>query len=204
MEAMKTIHRSFHAPFKLPCYFQPSNLIQQANQGGAMNPRTKPTVKAPLSSLAAAHDPTPYSALTHDFQQLCSLAMDQAIGMEKASFDAVLQMQSCVIDACDVSKSEVSKYGISKYASNYDVAPCFTPALGNLFDCMAQAIASFMELQLAWMKMVTPHATHLTEPVLHLVAPARKVASSAVPTQPQLPPHVLEHSMDIAIGAHAA
>jgi hypothetical protein len=109
-------------------------------------------------------------------------------------------MQSCVIDACDVSKSEVSKYD----ASNYDVAPCFTPALGNLFDWMAQAVASIMELQLAWMKMMTPHATHSTEPVLHLVAPARKVASSTVPTQPQLPPHVLAHSMDIAIGAHAA
>jgi len=160
-----------------------------------MNLRTKPTVKAPLAFLAAAQDSTPYTALTQDFQHLCSLAMDQAIGMEKASFDAVLQMQSRVIDACDVSKTDVSKF---------DVAPCFTPELGNLFDLMAQAIACFMELQLAWMKMMTPHATHSTEPVVHLVAPARKVASSTVPARPQVPAHVLAHSMDIAIGAQAA
>lgn len=165
-----------------------------------MNPRTKPTVKAPLSSLAAAQDRTPYTAFTHDFQELCSLAMDQAIGMEKASLDAVLQMQSCVIDACDVSKIDVSKYDVSQY----EAAACCTPALGSLFDLMAQAVFSFMELQLAWLKMMTPPASHRTEPSLHLVEPARKAATSVPALASQPAPHALAHSMDIAIGAHAA
>jgi hypothetical protein len=164
-----------------------------------MNPRTKPTVKAPLSSLAAAQDQT-YSAFTHEFQELCSLAMDQAIGLEKASFDAVLQMQSCVIDACDVSQFDVSKYDVS----NYEAASCFTPALGNMVDLMAQAVASLMELQLACLKMMTPQASHKTEPVLHLVEPARKAAATSVPAPAQPPAHALAHSMDVAIGAHAA
>ncbi len=158
-----------------------------------MNPRTSPPVKAPLSSLAAAQDPT-YSALTHEFQELCSFAMDQAIGVEKASFEAVLQMQSRVIDAC------VSKYDVSKY----EAASCITPALGNLFDLMAQAIASFMELQLACLKMLTPQASHKTESFLHLVEPARKAAGTNAPALAHTQEHVLAHSMDIAIGARAA
>ena len=139
-----------------------------------MNPRTKPTVKAPLSSLAAAPDQTPCSAFTHEFQGLCSIAMDQAIGLEKASLDAVLQMQSCVIDACDVSKYDVSKYDVSKYLA----AACFTPALASLFDLMAQALTSFWELQLACLKMMAPQASHKTEFALHLVEPARRAAAS--------------------------
>lgn len=165
-----------------------------------MNPRTKPTIQAPLSSLSAEQYQTPYTAFTHEFQELCSLAMDQAIGMEKASFDAVLQMQSRVIDACDVSKFDLSDYD----AYSYEAAPCFTPALGNLFGLMAQSITSFMELQLAWLTLMTPYATPKSETVLHLVAPARKAVSSTVPTPAQPPAHALERSMDIAIGAHAA
>jgi hypothetical protein len=163
-----------------------------------MNPRTKPTVEAPLSSLAAAQDQT-YSAFAHEFQELCSFAMDQAIGLEKASLDAVLRMQSRVIDACDVSQFDVSKYDVS----NYEAASCFTPALGNLLALMAQAVASLMELQLACLKMMTPQAGHKTESVLHLVEPVRKAATS-VPAPAQPPAHALAHGMDVAIGAHAA
>src|ERR1017187_6664017 len=123
-------------------------------QGGAMNPRTNPTIKAPLSSLAAEQDQTPCTAYTHDFQELCSHAMDRAIGMEKASVDAVLRMQSCVIDSCDVSKY---------CAVNYQDVSGFTPAFGNLFDLMAQTITTFGELQLAWLTMMTPSAAPKTE-----------------------------------------
>ena len=159
-----------------------------------MNPRTIPTTNAPLSSLAAEQDQSPYTAFTHDFQELCSRAMDQAIGVEKASFDAVLHMQTCVIDACDVSN-----YGVSKDAA----ATCFTPALGELFDVMAQTITSFMELQLAWLTMMTPYAAPKSETVLHVVAPARK-AAGIVHTMTHPPAQGLDHSMDIAIGARAA
>jgi len=160
-----------------------------------MNPRLKPTVQAPLSSLAAALDPTPYSAFTHEFQELCSLAMDQAIGVEKASFDAVLQMQSRVIDACDASKYDASKH---------DAVCCFTPMFGNLFGLMVQAITAFMELQLACLKTLTPQASHKTESVLHLVEPAHKAAGASAPAPAHTQAHALAHSMDIAIGAHAA
>lgn len=169
-----------------------------------MNPRTKPPVKAPLSSLAAAQDRTPHSAFTHEFQGLCSIAMDQAIGLEKASLDAVLQMQSCVIDACNVSETEVLNYDVSNYdASKYMAAACFTPALANLFDLMAQVLTSFLELQLACLQMMVLQASHKTELALHLVEPARRAAAS-VPTLAMPPAHALAHSMDIAIGARAA
>lgn len=160
-----------------------------------MNPRNKPTIQAPLSSLSAEQYQTPYTAFTHEFQELCSLAMDRAIGMEKASFDAVLQMQSRVIDACDVSNYDVSKY---------EAVSCCTPALGNLFECMAQAITSFMELQLACLSSLMPYIVPKTATGLQLVAQAPKAAASSVPTLAQPPAHALEHGMDIAIGAHAA
>ena len=165
-----------------------------------MNPRTKPTVEAPLSSLAAAQNQTPYSAFTHEFQELCSLAMDQAIGLEKVSFDAILQMQSCVIDACNVPKTEVSNYDVSKYMA----AACFTPALANLFDLMAQALTALLELQLASLQMMVPQTSHKTELALHLVEPARRAAAASVPTLAMPSAHALAHSMDIAIGARAA
>jgi hypothetical protein len=172
-----------------------------------MNPRTTPTNKAPLSSLAAEQDQTPYTVFTHDFQEMCSRAMDQAIGMEKASFDAVLQMQSRVMDACDVSNYDVSKFD----ASRYEAASCSAPAIGNIFDLMAQTIASCMELQLAWLTMMTPGATPQIETVLHVPAPALAAnhavaheAANNLHTMTHAPVELLAHSMDIAIGARAA
>jgi hypothetical protein len=199
MEAMKTIHRRFLSEFKIPCYLQPSNLSMQAIQGGAMNPRTTLPIKAPLSSLAAAQDQTPYSEFTHDVQELCSRAMDQAIGMEVASLDAILHVQSCVMEACSVSNY-----------SEYQAASCFTPAFGTFFDLMTQTFTSFMELQMACLTIMTPYAVPKSETVLHVVAPARRTAilastdSANLRTMPHPPAHGLEHSMDIAIGAHAA
>jgi hypothetical protein len=169
-----------------------------------MNPRTTPSIKAPLSSLAAAQDQTPYSEFTHDVQELCSRAMDQAIGMEMASLDAALHMQSCVMEACSVSNY-----------SEYEAASCFTPAFGTFFELITQTFTSFMEMQMAWLTIVTPYAAPKSETVLHVVAPARRTAirvasaaastaATSLRTMPHPPAHGLEHSMDIAIGAHAA
>jgi hypothetical protein len=149
-----------------------------------MNRKTIPAIKAPLSFLAAMQDQTPDAAFNSDFQELYSLAMDQAIGIEKASFDAVVRMQSCVIDV-------------------FENASCFSPALVNLFDLAAQAITSCLELQLTWLAMMASCANQKTEPLLHVVAPGRKVASNALRLV-QPPAEALEHSMDIAIGARAA
>jgi hypothetical protein len=160
-----------------------------------MNPRTTPTIEAPPSSLAARQDQSPYTAFTHDFQELCSRAMDRAIGMEQASFDAVLHMQSCVMEACDVSVSKLER------------PSCVAPAFGNLFVLMAQTITSLMELQLAWLTMMAPHAAPKTDTAMHVPASERKVATNAASnlrTMPQTPVELLAHSMDIAIGAHAA
>jgi hypothetical protein len=126
--------------------------------------------------------------------------MDQAIGMEMASLDAALHLQSCVMEACSVSNY-----------SEYEAASCLTPAFGTFFDLITQTFTTFMELQMAWLTIVTPYAAPKSETVLHVAAPERRTAirvasnaSTSLHTMPHLPAHGLEHSMDVAIGAHAA
>src|ERR1700687_1222539 len=102
--------------------------MKQANQGGAMNRTSIPATRAPLSLLTAERGQTEQrqtrdAGFTADFQELYSLAMDQAIGIEKASFDAVVCLQSCVIDAVEN-------------------APWVSPAIDNLLELAARAIAS--------------------------------------------------------------
>jgi hypothetical protein len=69
------------------------------------------------------------SANTVDFQNLCGLGMDRAIGIEKASLD------------------------IKKKAS------WFAPLLGYLFNTVTKAFASCMESQRNWLNMRVPCAT---------------------------------------------
>ena len=103
-----------------------------------MNPRTLPPRNAPLFLAAAEQAQTPYAGFAAEFQELCSLAMDQAIGIEKASLAAIASFQSCAID---IDKN-----------SSWD-----SPALGKLSEAAAQAIASCIELQLSWLALLASH-----------------------------------------------
>jgi hypothetical protein len=61
------------------------------------------------------------------------------------------------------------------------------PPFGNLQEAASQVIACCIELQMNWLNLLTPHASS-----------GRTVESGS-----RIPPaEVLEHSMDVAIGAH--
>lgn len=160
-----------------------------------MNRTAIPATRAPLSLLTAEHGQTrphqtPDAGFTAEFQELCSLAMDRALGFEKASLDAVVQMQSCAIDVLESAS----------WAS-----PLVSPALGDLIDLAVQAITLCLELQLNWLAVMTPVEIEKTETSLRVVLPARKPVGS-VRTLSHSTGDGLDHSvsMDIAIGERAA
>ena len=105
-----------------------------------MNAGTQTARSAPLSLAATNEVQTQKSGFSADFQDLCSLAMDQALGIEKASLSTVVAMNSCVFDI-------------------YQEALRFNPVFGNLFDLAAQAVACSIELQMNWLTMLAPPAS---------------------------------------------
>lgn len=105
-----------------------------------MNPRTMPARDASLPFVATEAGQTSDAGFPSDFQEMCSFAMDQAIGIEKASLATVVCLNSCAID--------IYKNGL-----------WFSPVLGNLFDAAAQAFASCMELQ---MNFLARQASHIS------------------------------------------
>lgn len=96
-----------------------------------MNPRTTP-----------ASSPPPNAGFPVDFQDLCSFAMDQALGIQKASMATVVSFNSSVLDI-------------------YKSSLWFTPVFGNLFDMVFQAVACSMELQMNWLTLLAPHASSM-------------------------------------------
>jgi hypothetical protein len=178
-----------------------------------MNPRTVAARSAPLSFVAANEDQTPNAGFSVDFQDLCSLAMDQALGIEKASsLTPVVDSNSCLLDI-------------------YKNAFCIAPVLSNLSDAAAQVVASCVEFQMGLFALLAPNTlSHVStvasssssqhEPTAEelafsmdialgerFTAPRSTVTSiSGGQARPQrkVKAQVLEHSMDIAIGARAA
>ncbi len=143
-----------------------------------MNAGTKTARSAPRSFVAANEDQTQNAGLPADFQDLCSFAMDQALGIEKASLATVVSLSSSVLDI-------------------YECYLRFTPVFGNLVDMVSQAVACSMELQMNWLSLLAP-------PVLSHVATQDSRVASSSGGQAQPKADVLERSMDIAIGAQAA
>jgi hypothetical protein len=136
--------------------------------------KTIPASSAALSLVPANKGQTPNVGFSSDLQDLCSLAMDQAIGIEKASLTTVVRLNSSVIDI-------------------YKNAFWFAPVFGDLLDTAAKSFAFCIELQMNWLTIMVPHANEVA-------APSSTVASSS---GSQAPPTAeeLAHSMDIAIGA---
>lgn len=159
-----------------------------------MNSRTMP-----------ASSPPPDAGLPGDFQDLYGLAMDGALGLEKASLSTVVCLNSYVFDM-------------------YQDALRFTPVFGNCFGVAAQALAFSMELQMNWLRLLVPHtllprvsgmaSSSGNQPIAdeladsmdmaigaRVAAPRSAAASSSVrKAQPQPTPDRLAYSMDIAIG----
>jgi hypothetical protein len=139
-----------------------------------MNPRTVAARSAPLSFVAANEDQTLNAGFPVDFQDLCSLAMDQALGIEKESLAPVVGFNSCLLDL-------------------YQNAFCIAPVLSNLSDAAAQVFASCVELQMGLIALLAPNTlSHVST-----------VASSSR-SQDQTTPDELAYSMDIALGERFA
>ncbi len=173
-----------------------------------MNAGTQTARSAPLSFVAANEVHTNNAGFPVDFQDLCSRAMDQALGIEKASLSTVVTLNSCVLDI-------------------YQEALRFNPVFGNLFDLAAQAVACSIEFQMNWLSLLAPPvSSHVatagsrsqpTEKNLaysmdiaigeRFVEPGSTVTSISggrAQAQRKAKPDVLEHSMDIAIGMRKA
>jgi hypothetical protein len=135
-----------------------------------MNPRTVAARSAPLSFVAANEDQTLNATFPVDFQDLCSLAMDQALGIEKESLAPVVGFNSCLLDL-------------------YKNAFCLAPVLSNLSDAAAQVFASYVELQMGLIALLAPNT------LSHVSTVASSSRSQVQPNEEEL-----AFSMDIALG----
>jgi hypothetical protein len=144
-------------------------------QGGVMTAGTKTARSVPLPLAAAKKDQTPNAGFPFDFQDLCSLAMDQALGIEKESLVPVVGFNSRLLDL-------------------YQNAFCIAPVLSNLSDAAAQVFASCVELEMGLIALLAPHT----------LSRVSTVASSSGSSQDQPNEEELAYSMDIALGERFA
>lgn len=94
-----------------------------------------------------------------DFQDLCSCAMDQAFGIERASFSTVAQLNSSVLDF---------------YRNSLWLAPAFSDLLGQA----ARAFALGMDLHASWLHLMLPYATLAPEAMSNFATPGNASESS--------------------------
>ena len=94
-----------------------------------MNPRITP-----------AYSPPNFAGFPGHFQDLCSFAMDQAIGIEKASLTTLVSLNSSVLDF-------------------YKNAFWYPPVFSDLLDAAARSLALSMEMQMNWLTLMAPLAT---------------------------------------------
>jgi hypothetical protein len=95
----------------------------------AVEPKTIPANHALLFSVGEKQGPTLHVGYNADFQELSSLGMDRALGAQKASLAAAVQLQNDVIDS-------------------FKNASWCTPELSEWLDGIAHAFASCMQLQM--------------------------------------------------------
>jgi hypothetical protein len=133
-----------------------------------MTAGTRTARSAPLPLAAAKNSPN--AGFPGDFQDLCSLAMDQALGIEKESLTPVVSFNSYSLDL-------------------YKNAFCIVPVLSNLSDAAAHASAFCVELEMGWIALLAPHA------LSHVSTVARSSRSQDQPNEEEL-----AFSMDIALG----
>jgi hypothetical protein len=94
-----------------------------------MNPRIMP-----------ANSPPTIAGFSGHFQDMCSFAMDQAIGIEKASLTTLVSLNSSVLDLCK---------------NTFWYAPVFS----DLLDATARSLTFSMEMQMSWLTALAPLAT---------------------------------------------
>jgi hypothetical protein len=90
-----------------------------------------------LSLVEVNPSPTPNAGFPSDLLDLYGEAMDQALGIEKASLSAMVEMNSCALDTCE-------------------------RLAGDLFGVMAGVFASCVQAQLSWLMLLVPRVYEST------------------------------------------
>ena len=108
----------------------------------------------------------PYAEYNAGIQDLFSHAMDRALGVQKASFAAVVKMQNNVIE-------------MQKHAFEGE------PAIGNIFEAASQAYATCLEIQLSWLNMMVDFARQGAEAWFQLATIGTSLAGIPAPQPPR-------------------
>ena len=144
-----------------------------------MNARTS---KAQLH-LAPERYRNPYADYNAGIQDLFCHAMDRALGVQQASFNAVMKMQNDVIE-------------MQKHAFEGE------PAIGNIFEAASQAYATCLEIQLSWLSMMVEFAKQGAEMGFQLAAIGTSLAGIPAPqAQPAMTQQDEEEIIPYAAGA---
>ena len=142
-----------------------------------MNARTR---KAQLH-LAPESSHNPYAEYNAGFQDLFCHAMDRALGVQKASLNAVVKMQNDVIE-------------MQMHAFEGE------PAIGNIFEAASQAYATCLEIQLSWLDMYTSFAKQGAEAWFQMAAVGASLAGIPA-AQPQPAMQEAEEEESVAYSA---
>lgn len=121
----------------------------------------------------------------NDFQELCSLGFDRALGIEKASLATVVRLNEYVID---FYKSDF--HGIDFFKN----AKWFSPLAGGCFETAARTLTFCTKWQMYWLTLMTPLPLSR---IMGVGNNAENVAEDAV-AQPA--EEEFAFSMDIALG----
>ena len=119
------------------------------------------TISANHALLFAVGDkqgPMPSAGFSAEFQELSGLGMDRALGVQKASLEAAVRLQSDVIDS-------------------FKNASWCTPELAEWLDGLAHAFASCMELQMTLFNLL---GTQVTTTVANLPGMNARMAAEVV------------------------
>ena len=136
------------------------------------------TSKAQLH-LASEPYHNPYAEYNAGLQDLFSHAMDRALGVQKASLNAVVKMQNNVIE-------------MQKHAFEGE------PAIVNIFEAGSQAYATCLEIQLSWLGMIVSFANQGAETWFQMATMGASLAGIPV-AEPQ--PAMAEEEESIAYRA---
>ena len=123
-----------------------------------MDRKTIPANHALLFPVGDQQGQVPASRCSAEFQEQSSLGMDRALGVQKASLEAAVRLQTDLID-------------------NFKSASWCTPELAEWLDGMAHAFASCMELQMTLFNLL---GTQVSSTIANLPGMNQQMAAKVV------------------------
>ena len=134
-----------------------------------MKARTVPTTQ-PALPLASEIGHYPYAEYTAELQDLFSHSMDRALGLQKASFDAVVKMQSEVL--------EIQLHLVEGESAS---------AFNGLAELATEAFSTCLELQMTWLNLLVSCAQQGAEIWMHLAGFGLMLAGTPDPERTPQP-----------------